>query len=210
ECAAIAGESPGLLVPFRPSDAPLPLDETHLIGEHNLGNIAAAYKVGRHLGVPDAACLSAFREFRGLPHRLQSLGVHHGIEWVDDAISTTPESTIAALDALGERVATLLLGGQDRGYDFTALGRRIAASAVKDAILFPDTGPRIRAAIEAAGAPVRFHPAGEMETAVRIARQVTPPGAVCLLSTASPSYNLWTNFEAKGDAFAAAVRLTDG
>jgi UDP-N-acetylmuramoylalanine--D-glutamate ligase len=205
ECAAIAGESAGLLVPFRPSDAPLPLAETHLIGEHNLGNIAAAYKVGRHLGVPDEACLSAFRQFRGLPHRLQSLGVHHGVEWVDDAISTTPESTIAALDALGDRVATLLLGGQDRGYDFTGLGRRVAASRVEHVILFPDTGPRIADAILSAGAFVTLHHAADMPSAVRLARAHTRPGTVCLLSTASPSYNLWANFEAKGREFQACI-----
>ena len=76
----------------------------------------------RLLGIPERVSIPVIQNFRGLPHRLQSLGVHHGIEWIDDAISTTPESTIAALDALGDNVTTIILGGQDRGNDFTALG----------------------------------------------------------------------------------------
>jgi UDP-N-acetylmuramoyl-L-alanine---L-glutamate ligase len=208
---ARAGE--GRLIPFTAEDAPLPIGETRLRGSHNASNIAAAYKVCTYLGVGRETCLSVFRRFQGLPHRLQSLGVHHEIEWIDDAISTTPESTVAALDAVGERVCTVILGGQDRGFDFRVLGERIAASAVRHVILFPDTGPRIRAAIEGAlaadgerpAAPA-FHEAPDMATAVRTARERTTPGSVCLLSTASPSYNMFRDFEAKGSEFQRCVR----
>lgn len=80
--------------------------------------------------------------------------------------STTPESAIAALNALGDRVTTMILGGQDRGNDFTELGKRIASSQVKTIILFPGSGPRIKKAIIDAKANVAFMEADSMEKAV--------------------------------------------
>ncbi len=210
----IAMESPGTRIPFSADECPIPIKETHLLGEHNRSNIAAAYKVGTHLKIPSDVILKVIRDFRGLPHRLQSLGVHHGIEWIDDAISTTPESTIAALDALGDRVATLILGGQDRGNDFTELAKRIKRSAVKTVILFPGSGPRIREAIgrpacrqAGAHADVCFQEADSMERAVTIAKKHTMTGAICLLSTASPSYGMFKNFEEKGTEFEKLLKI---
>jgi UDP-N-acetylmuramoylalanine--D-glutamate ligase len=201
----IAEESEGTRIPFSPKDAPVRLEETHLLGQHNLGNIAAAWKVAEYLNIPKDVCLDVFRNFQGLPHRLQSLGVHHGLEWVDDAISTTPESAIAALDALGDRVATIILGGQDRGYDFSELGKRIAYSTIRTAILFPGSGPRIKKALQTAGATTQLIDANTMEEAVAFARQSTNQSIV-LLSPASPSYGMFKNFEERGDAFANVIR----
>ncbi|TSC79369.1 MAG: UDP-N-acetylmuramoyl-L-alanyl-D-glutamate synthetase [Candidatus Peregrinibacteria bacterium Gr01-1014_25] len=228
---AIAEESPGKRTPFGPEDAPLRIEETHLIGEHNLGNIAGAFAVAMHVGIDRATALDAIATFTPLPHRLQSLGIHHGIEWIDDAISTTPESTIAALDALGDRVATVILGGTDRGLDFTSLGKRIAHSPVRTVILFPGSGPRIRKAIEEAMPPpplpartehpsphgggaggegaqeICFFDAPSMADAVAHAKQHTPQGMICLLSTASPSYNMFKNFEEKGEVFQREISV---
>jgi UDP-N-acetylmuramoylalanine--D-glutamate ligase len=210
--AAIAKEGKGRKLPFSAEDAPVAIEETHLLGLHNLSNIAAAYRVACELDIPEEISVAAIKAFRGLPHRLQSLGIHHGIEWVDDAISTTPESTIAALDALGERVATIILGGQDRGNDFSALGRRIAKSSIQTIILFPGSGPRIRKAIEATGATVHFFETESMEEAIAVAKQHTRYeirdtryAPIVLLSTASPSYNMFKNFEEKGEAFRRCV-----
>jgi UDP-N-acetylmuramoylalanine--D-glutamate ligase len=198
----IALESPGTRVPFAADESPVTMEQTKLLGEHNRSNIAAVWKVGEHLKIAPDVMLDVIKNFQGLPHRLQSLGVHAGIEWVDDAISTTPESAIAALDALGERVATIILGGQDRGNDFSQLAKRIKNSSVKTVILFPGTGPRIREAIGDAHADVCFHEVDSMEKAVEIAKNQTPKTtnyklqpSIVLLSTASPSYNMFKNFE---------------
>lgn len=201
----IAKEGEGRKIPFSAKDAPVALSETKLLGEHNLSNIAGAFKVAELIGVPQEAALETIKNFSGLPHRLQSLGTHHGIEWIDDAISTTPESAIAALDALGDRVKTIILGGQDRGLDFKKLGERVAKSSVKTVILFPDTGERIREAIGDAHADVCFQPVTSMEDAVDTAKKHTQEGMICLLSTASPSYNMFKNFEDKGDRFKKAI-----
>lgn len=212
--AEIAKEGSGRKIPFSASDAPVKIEETHLLGAHNLSNIAAAFAVARELGVDDISAIEAIKSFHGLPHRLQSLGIHHGLEWIDDAISTAPESTIAALDALGDRVHTIILGGQDRGNDFTELGKRIADTKIKHVILFPGSGPRIRKAIEEAGAKVEFFETDSMEEAVLCARsknqelRIKNPSIV-LLSTASPSYGMFKNFEEKGKMFAECIGCLD-
>ncbi len=201
----IAQEGQGRKVPFSDDDSPITLKEIRLIGRHNLGNIAGACKVAEHFGVAKELWLPVLKEFQGLPHRLQSLGVHDGIEWVDDAISTTPDSAIAALDALGDRVKTIILGGQDRGVPFSALGARIAKSSVRTVILFPGSGPRIRQAIGDARADVCFHESPTMEDAVKAAKAKTAEGDIVLLSTASPSYGMFKNFEEKGEVFRKCV-----
>ncbi len=201
ETKAMAEESPGKRIPYSKADAPVALGDIQLKGEHNLMNIGGAWKVAQHLGVSLEIALPVIKAFKGLPHRLQSLGVVHGIEWVDDAISTTPESAIAALDALGDKVTTIILGGQDRGYDFASLAKRVAASKVRTVILFPGSGPRIREAIGNAHADICFHEADSMAKAVSLARKHTMEGTICLLSTASPSYGMFKNFEDKGEQF---------
>lgn len=203
--AEIAKEGRGRKLPFRAEDAPVKIEETKLIGEHNLGNIAGAALCASALGVSEKAIRKAAKAFVPLPHRLQDVGLHHGARWIDDAISTTPESAIAALDALGDDVATIILGGQDRGYDFTALAHRIAESGVQAVILFPGTGPRIEDALKAADADVEYAYAPSMEKAVEHAKRLTPANRICLLSTASPSYGMFKNFEDKGDQFQRCI-----
>ena len=148
--------------------------------------------------------------FKGLPHRLQSIGIHHGIEWVDDAISTTPESTIAAIDALGDRVRVIILGGQDRGNEFDELAKTIINSRIDHVILFPESGSRIRISLEDVGSTVQMYDASSMREAIDIVKGTqglrdsgTVP--ICLLSTASPSYGMFKNFEEKGQEFARCI-----
>jgi|CXWL01.1.fsa_nt_gi UDP-N-acetylmuramoylalanine--D-glutamate ligase len=207
----IAKEGEGVKIPFTAEDALVTIEETNLIGVHNLSNIAGAYAVAMKLDVPTKQAIAAIKTFHGLPHRLQSLGLHHDIEWIDDAISTTPESAIAAIDALNDRVATIILGGQDRGNDFTALGTRIAKSSIKTVILFPGSGPRIKKAIEDAKAAVTFYEVKSMEEAVKLSTLHSPLStqSIVLLSTASPSYGMFKNFEEKGDCFKKEILKTE-
>jgi UDP-N-acetylmuramoyl-L-alanine---L-glutamate ligase len=201
----IAKESGGRIIPVEPTDSPVFIEETHLIGDHNLSNIALASAVAKALHIPQQTIVSAVKNFEGLPHRLQSIGVHNGIEWIDDAISTTPESTIAALDALGDKVTTIILGGQDRGNDFTELAGRISRSSIRTIILFPGSGPRIKEALEKTGVEGDIIDVSSMEEAVSTAKEQSIinklQAPVALLSTASPSYGMFKNFEEKGEQF---------
>ena len=200
---SIAQESAGTIHPYSAEDAPVTADQTPLLGTHNLCNIAGAWLVASHLGVSKDVAIRAIQQCKGLPHRLEHIGIHHGIQWVDDAISTTPESTIAALEALGPTVQTLICGGQDRGYVFTELGNAIDNSNIETVILFPDSGEKIRNTIRSKS--INFIAACDMQQAVSMAKEVTQPGKICVLSTASPSYNMFKNFEAKGDEFQEAI-----
>jgi len=201
----IADMSPGKKISVSIDDAPIRLGQTKLIGQHNLINIALATAVARHLEVSDEQIAEAIKSFTPLPHRLQPCGEHAGIVWIDDSISTTPETAIAALDALGDDVKTMILGGQDRGNDFKPLAERIRQSGVRTVILLGKSGARIRSALEAASALVEVHRAVTMEEAVDLAKKQTKTGETCLLSPASPSYDMFENFEERGEAFVQCI-----
>ncbi|HET9093808.1 MAG TPA: Mur ligase family protein [Solirubrobacteraceae bacterium] len=184
----------------------LPEEQIPLRGRHNAENVAAAVAAIRAAGFEPPPLPDALAGLRPLPHRLQTVHTDSdGVEWVDDSISTTPESTLAALEVFARRPLVLIAGGSDREQDFTRLGGALAArSAPTRLILVPDTGERVGAAAAAHGFGAdRMSTAGDMREATRLARELTEPGAVVLLSPAAPSFNRYANFEERGDHFAA-------
>lgn len=182
-----------------------------LIGQHNNDNVKAAVTVAKVLGVSDKDIQEAIKNYKPLPHRLEVVGTYHDITFVDDAISTTPQSTIKALEAFSN-ISTLFLGGQDRGYDFTELAKEIVAHKIKNLVLFPDSGEKIYSVIlnEVKNIGSSYNPnileSSNMDDAVQFAYQHSPKGSVVMLSTASPSYSIWKNFEEKGQLFKEAVQ----
>jgi UDP-N-acetylmuramoylalanine--D-glutamate ligase len=210
ECRDIANSSPGTKIAYTAADFPLDIAQTTLKGEHNRSNLAAAFKVATYLGVPEKTALDALKNTQGLPYRLHSLGTKDGIEWVEDSLATAPEATLFALEALGNDIDTLITGGMDRGgYDFTAMGAWIAASRIRNVVLFPETGAHIKTAIENADPrlPKNYLETSSMKEAVEFARAQTKKGSICLLSSASPSYNLFKDYEDKAAQFEAAIGL---
>jgi UDP-N-acetylmuramoylalanine--D-glutamate ligase len=104
-----------------------------------------------------------------------------------------------AIKAL-KNVDTIFLGGKDRGYNFSQLEKTIKQYKISNVVLFPDSGKKI----ELKGQ--RILKTRSMEDAVKFAYKNTPPGKICLLSSASPSYSLWKNFEEKGNQFKKFVK----
>jgi UDP-N-acetylmuramoylalanine--D-glutamate ligase len=204
----IACASPG-----RQPEVIIRLDEIPLLGEFNRINVAAAVAVGRVLGVPSASIAEAVREFQPLPHRLERVGEFGGITYYNDSISTVPEATVGALDALAGGVETVLLGGHDRHLDYGVLAEGLLRRRVKTVILFPPTGQRIWQSVRecdpAAAAAMKHFFVESMEEAVRLAKQHTSPGKICLLSPASPSFGLFRDYRERGDRFKALVRQAD-
>ncbi|MBI5754837.1 UDP-N-acetylmuramoyl-L-alanine--D-glutamate ligase [Candidatus Peregrinibacteria bacterium] len=182
-----------------------PVSDVKLLGEHNLQNILLVLAAVDKLHIPLQKAAEVITSFSGLPHRLEYVGNFRGIDFYDDAISTTPESTLAALDIFKEKIGTIILGGEDRGYDFSELAEALCRYRIVNIVLFPDTGERIRVKIEKILVKNSFVPrfleTRSMKEAVRFAYQHTPKGMVCLLSTASPSYSLFKNCEEKGGLF---------
>lgn len=175
----IAQFSPGKKIPFTKFSPPM------LLG--NRDNVRAAITVAKYFGVPTNRVLQSFVP---LPHRLERVGEFRGITFYNDSLATIPEATIHALKAL-KNVDTLIAGGFDRGLDYTKLRKYLKIHPVKTLILFPDTGKKI-----GKGFFVQT-----MEEAVRLAYKHTPKGKICLLSPASASFNLFRDYEDRGNQF---------
>jgi UDP-N-acetylmuramoylalanine--D-glutamate ligase len=193
------------------SDEPLfPRATLRLKGEHNGRNLCVALAVldGLGIDVPGQkdALAAAVASFEGLPHRLTEIADPSGLTFVDDTLSTSPYSAMHAIDAYADRPLTVLLGGTDRGLDYSPL-RHFLTDREITVIGLPDSGPRILA--ELAGLErVRAVPADDLADAVRLARELTPPGGVVLLSPAAPSYGQFRNFEHRSEVFAEAIKAT--
>ncbi len=179
------------------------VDNRYLARLHNLSNLCAALTVAKVLGLDLRAALDAAADFRGLPHRQQELGDIDGVLYVDDSISTAPESTAAALDVYAGHAITLIVGGYDRGIDYGKLVTRLAAEAVRAVICLGVSGERIYAALGTVGGPPTTVLAQSMEDAVADAKRMTQTGGVVLLSPAAPSYGHYRDFAERGRDFAA-------
>jgi UDP-N-acetylmuramoylalanine--D-glutamate ligase len=184
----------------------------YLARPHNRSNLCAALTVAKALDVDPAAALEAAGGFRGLPHRQQDLGEVGGVLFVDDSISTIPESTLAALAVYAGRDITVILGGHDRGIDYSKLVEKAVRGAAKAVICLGDSGERIYSLARAVAtrpgdAACKIHRARSMEDAVAYARQVTPAGGVVLLSPAAPSYGQYRDYIERGRDFAAKAGL---
>lgn len=170
-------------------------DELPLRGAHNALNICGALTALEALDVDLPPLPEAFEGFAALPHRLQTVHKRDGVEWVDDSISTTPESAIVALNAFEGNDVILIGGGFDRGQDYTELGR-VVADAGTHVLAIPVTGPRLAEAVRAAGGDVTELP--DLPAAVTAARALARPGSVVLLSPAAASFNTHPNYQVRG------------
>ena len=174
---------------------------THLLGKHNLYNIGVAYAAVRKFGISLDTFLSCLQDFDPLPHRLRDVGVFGGVRYVDDSISTVPQTTIGALSALSD-VDTLILGGMDRGVDLSPLLDYLAEHPIPHILVAYDTGVRLMKESEAYPALLgKLTLVADLEDAVKLASKITTKGKTCLLSPAAASYGYFKNFEDRGDRF---------
>lgn len=180
------------------------INEIPLDGYHNVLNTMAAVNTAAILGIEPTAMEPGITQFVSLPHRLQFVGTFQEIDFYNDSLSTAPEATLAALQAVSN-VKTLFLGGQDRGYDYTHLAEEVVRLQVEHVVLFPDSGPTIRKKLEAAGYTGDFLESADMAEAVKWAYEVTPKGSVCMLSCAAPSYSIFIDYQDRGNRFTGAV-----
>ena len=181
-----------------------------LRGDHNIENVRAALAVldGLKIELDDAE--AALATFQPLPHRLEPVAVVNGIRFVDDSISTTPQSTLAALRAYPSASAVLLVGGFDRGLDWQDVARELAREPPLAVIGLPDNGQQITDALISADVcpPAGIHLAENMDTAVRHAMRIAEErnGDLILLSPGAPSYGCFRDFKERGQAFRTSIR----
>ena len=182
----------------------MPADALRIRGRHNAVNALAALALASSAGCALGPMLYGLREYRGEPHRVESVGLLEGIEYFDDSKGTNVGATVAALEGLGaERKLVVILGGDGKGQDFSPLAAPVSRCA-RAVLLIGRDAPQIRAALQDAGVPLRD--ADDMAGAVALARERAQPGDAVLLSPACASLDMYANYVARADAFRAAVR----
>lgn len=188
---------------FDTRDVPLP-------GRHNRGNLCAALAAIEAMGHDAVALAPAARAFRPLPHRLQVLGDRDGATWVNDSISTTPHATLAALDVYGGRRVALLVGGHDRGLDWSDFASAMRRGAPAVVVTMGRNGPRIHELLAPVAGEGGFdlHAAADLAGAVDAARAALATsrqpatGDVILLSPGAPSFGPYRDYVERGRDFA--------
>lgn len=184
---------------------PLPVSLAQgLPGAHNLSNAAAALTAVKFAGCDLVRAARSLSTFRGLPHRLQLVGERSGIRFYNDSISSTPMATQAALRAFAGKKITIIVGGLDRGLDWTPYMdtfRQIQLGAV---IAIPDSGARILDTMQAEGirAERGLHLVSGLEEAVDMASRLTAANGLVLLSPGAPSFPKFRDYRDRGRQFA--------
>ena len=182
----------------------MPADALRIRGRHNAVNALAALALASAAGCALGPMLYGLREYRGEPHRVESVGVVDGVEYFDDSKGTNVGATVAALQSLGaERSLVVILGGDGKGQDFSPLAAPVARHA-RAAVLIGRDAPLIRAALEPTGVPLLE--AATMEEAVALAARRAHAGDAVLMSPACASFDMFRNYPHRAEVFRAAVQ----
>jgi UDP-N-acetylmuramoylalanine--D-glutamate ligase len=181
----------------------LAVAELKIAGQHNVANALAALALGKAAGLAWEPMLKALREFPGLRHRCQWVRTLDEVSWYNDSKGTNVGATVAAITGLAMNGPVILLaGGVGKGADFSGLAPVMALRG-KLAILFGEDAGKLAAVLGKVVKVVHVH---SMEEAVQQARQLAESGDVVLLSPACASFDMFNNYEHRGDVFMQAVR----
>jgi UDP-N-acetylmuramoylalanine--D-glutamate ligase len=183
-----------------------PVSEITLRGQHNVENVLAATGCALWTGMAPSAIRRGIAAFRGVAHRIERVHDDRGVVYYNDSKGTNVDSTIKALQSFSEPIV-LIAGGKGKGQDFAPLAEA-ARGRVRCAILIGEDGDRIRTAFQSAGMSAAS--ADSLEDAVRRAREAARVGDVVLLSPACASFDMFRNYEHRGDVFKAVVRALLG
>jgi UDP-N-acetylmuramoylalanine--D-glutamate ligase len=180
--------------------------ELELKGEHNQLNAQAAFAAAQELGVSWDDAQNAIRNFRGLPHRLQLVHEANGVKWVNDSIATIPDAAIVAMKAFPPGTVIQIVGGYDKHLDMREMCQLLAGNC-KAVLTIGVLGPTLASMLrEATGRTADIKECVDLPTAVATARSIAAPGDAVLLSPGCASYDQFTNFEQRGDAFVTLAR----
>jgi UDP-N-acetylmuramoylalanine--D-glutamate ligase len=192
----------------------MPADALRIRGRHNAVNALSALALASAAGCPLGPMLYGLREYRGEPHRVESIGVVDDVEYFDDSKGTNVGATVAALQGLGQAASELpagssgrklvvILGGDGKGQDFSPLAAPVARHA-RAAVLIGRDAPLIRAVLEPTG--VALVDAASMEQAVALAAGQARAGDAVLMSPACASFDMFRNYPHRAEVFRAAVQ----
>ena len=185
----------------------MPADAMRLRGRHNAANALAALALAGAIGCPLAPMLHGLREYRGEPHRMQWVAEVDGVEAFDDSKGTNVGATVAALEGLGADRAparlALILGGEGKGQDFTALAEPVSRHARAVALIGRDA-PALSQVLAGCGVPLQRH--DDLAQAVRWCFGQARPGDAVLLSPACASLDMFRDYNHRAEVFVQAVQ----
>jgi UDP-N-acetylmuramoylalanine--D-glutamate ligase len=176
-------------------------DRVSAPGLHNAINACAALAALEIMGLDARAAAPALSSFVPLPHRLQLLGDRDGFTWINDSISTTPLASLAALESVGAKRTALIVGGHDRGLDWTPFVDAMREHVPEAIVCQGDSGPRIADALEGAGIG-NVYRATDLAAAVAAARAALGGEGCILLSPGAPSFDQFHDYTERGKRFA--------
>jgi UDP-N-acetylmuramoylalanine--D-glutamate ligase len=191
--------------------------EIRLLGEHNWQNVCAAVTAIWQVSNEIEAIRSVLTSFAGLEHRLEFVREVNGVQYYDDSFGTAPETAIVAMQAF-DRPIVMILGGSIKGASFEELAEKVTTSNVKYVVIIGNTtnpdykpsGPHIEAALKSKGfnsITSLVKPNGpSMDEVVQTASSFAEPGDIVLLSAASASFDIFTNYKQRGELFKQAVQ----
>lgn len=171
-----------------------------LRGQHNHDNIACTLTAIEYLTNDYGRALQHLLTYRGLRHRLEEIGTWEGRLLVNDSIATIPEATAAALDVYKDKTIILIMGGQDRGQDYTQLAKSLSPNQVKHVFLLPDNGWDISKALDHYNGSISYTHCDTLEDIRANVQDIE--AEIILLSPGAPSYGHFKNFEERGEMFA--------
>lgn len=184
----------------------LPVQDLQLLGAHNVNNVLAALALVNCVTQISSAVLKVVREFSGVAHRCMPVPTDSGIVFINDSKATNVGATLAAVQGLSKQKPNakihLLLGGQGKGGDFTALAQGLTRQVGQVFVYGEDK----QIILEAIAGKTETHAVANLEQAVRAAVDVASKGDIVLLSPACASFDMFSGFEARGEAFEALVK----
>lgn len=184
-------------------EALMPVSELKIAGQHNVANALAALALGHAVGLPFDSMLATLRTFAGLPHRCQWVATHNGVRWYNDSKGTNVGASVAAITGLGSSGKVILLaGGVGKGADFAELAPVMRKFGSR-AILFGEDAGKIAAVLQDVVPVVRVD---SLQAAVSSAHAAASKDELVLLSPACASFDMFNNYEHRGDVFAQLVR----
>ena len=184
----------------------MPVRELKVRGAHNQANALAALALGHAVGLPFDAMLSSLRSFTGLEHRCQWVRELDGVSYYNDSKATNVGAALAAIDGLGSDMdgkLVLIAGGDGKGADFSGLAESVAKYC-RAVVLMGRDAPLIAAALGNAVPQVFVN---SLDDAIEQSRSLARPGDAVLLSPACASFDMFKNYEERGQLFARAVEV---
>lgn len=216
----IASVSPGWKIPYMESPGAkvdgdnivvdqqviCAVSDVKLIGAHNLENVCAALTAAWKVTQDAESLKAAIIAIDNLPHRLELVRELNGVKYYNDSYGTTPETAIAAVESFSQP-EILILGGRDKGVPFDELAKTIAnRQNVKKVIVIGETASEISELLRAQGFDKIIEGGKTIEEIVAQAQQLAEPGDIVILSPACTSFDMFKNYEERGNKFKTAVQ----